>query len=110
MVESSRYEPWENQSQKLVVVVGDPFLHAHILSSFSDGTWEITVYFRPFLEYGSGKGSDLWIPTDTTVATAPLITNIKSMSSEPLCLQLYLEHPSLSESRMDALTRHPMHI
>ncbi|KAE9585053.1 hypothetical protein Lalb_Chr25g0284921 [Lupinus albus] len=75
-----------------------------------DGTWEITVYFRPFLEYGSGKGSDLWIPTDTTVATAPLITNIKSMSSEPLCLQLYLEHPSLSESRMDALTRHPMHI
>ncbi|XP_058752013.1 DNA polymerase zeta processivity subunit-like isoform X2 [Vicia villosa] len=50
-------------------------------------------------EAGTSKEADLWISTDTKQwQQPPLITPIKSMSSEPLCLQLYLEHPCLSES------------
>ncbi|KAH1051650.1 hypothetical protein GLYMA_08G170300v4 [Glycine max] len=48
---------------------------------------------------GTSKEADLSIPTDTKPGQQPpLITPIKSMSSEPLNLQLYLEHPSLLES------------
>ncbi|KAH1210914.1 DNA polymerase zeta processivity subunit [Glycine max] len=64
-----------------------------------DCWWEITGYFRSLPETGTSKEADLWIPTDTKQwQQPPLITPIKSMSSEPLCLQLYLEHPCLSES------------
>ncbi|XP_047163227.1 DNA polymerase zeta processivity subunit isoform X2 [Vigna umbellata] len=64
-----------------------------------DCRWEITAYFRSLPETGTSKEAELWIPTDTKQwQQPPLITPIKSMSSEPLCLQLYLEHPSLSES------------
>ncbi|XP_057454379.1 DNA polymerase zeta processivity subunit-like [Lotus japonicus] len=65
----------------------------------ADSRWEITAYFRSLPETGTAK--DIWIPTDTKPwQQPPLITPIKSMSSEPLCLQLYLEHPSLSESML----------
>ncbi|XP_027341254.1 DNA polymerase zeta processivity subunit isoform X1 [Abrus precatorius] len=63
-----------------------------------DCRWEITAYFRSLPETDPSKEAELWIPTDTKQwQQPPLITPIKSMSSEPLCLQLYLEHPSLSE-------------
>ncbi|XP_061361143.1 DNA polymerase zeta processivity subunit isoform X2 [Gastrolobium bilobum] len=62
-------------------------------------SWEITAYFRSLPETGTSKEADLWTSTDTKQwQQPPLITPIKSMSSEPLCLQLYLEHPSLSET------------
>ncbi|KAL5579814.1 hypothetical protein UlMin_012256 [Ulmus minor] len=62
--------------------------------------WEITSYFRSLPEAGSSKDAELWIPTDTKQwQKPPLITPIKSMSSEPLCVQLYLEHPSLNEPK-----------
>ncbi|KAF7822573.1 DNA polymerase zeta processivity subunit isoform X1 [Senna tora] len=64
-----------------------------------DCKWEITAYFRSLPQTGTSKDAELWIPTDTKQwQQPPLITPIKSMSSDPLCLQLYLEHPSLSES------------
>ncbi|KAK7324361.1 hypothetical protein VNO77_27894 [Canavalia gladiata] len=63
-----------------------------------DCRWEITAYFRSLPETGTSKEADLWIPTDTKQwQQPPVITPIKSMSGEPLCLQLYLEHPNLSE-------------
>ncbi|XP_058072011.1 DNA polymerase zeta processivity subunit [Magnolia sinica] len=62
-----------------------------------DCSWEITAYVRSLPEEGN-KETQLWIPTDTKQwQQPPLITPIKSMSSEPLCVQLYLEHPSQSE-------------
>ncbi|XP_028799569.1 DNA polymerase zeta processivity subunit isoform X2 [Neltuma alba] len=63
-----------------------------------DCKWEITAYFRSVPDPSMSKEAELWIPTDTKQwHQPPLITPIKSMSSEPLCLQLYLEHPNLSE-------------
>ncbi|GAA0183247.1 hypothetical protein LIER_30697 [Lithospermum erythrorhizon] len=60
--------------------------------------WEITAYFRSLPERSTSKDADMWIPTDTKQwQQPPLITPIKSMSSEPLGVQLYLEHPSLNE-------------
>lgn len=65
--------------------------------------WEITAYFRS-LPPGSSKEAQLWIPTDTKHwQQPPLITPIKSISSEPLSVQLYLEHPSLSEPTAPAV-------
>ncbi|KAI9174922.1 hypothetical protein LWI28_024627 [Acer negundo] len=65
-----------------------------------DCRWEITAYFRSLPQISTGKNADLWIPTDTKQwQQPPLITPIKSMSSDPLCVQLYLEHPSLSEAK-----------
>ncbi|KAM7506611.1 hypothetical protein LguiA_017064 [Lonicera macranthoides] len=63
--------------------------------------WEITAYFRSLPQASStSKEAELWIPTDTNQwQQPPLITPIKSMNSEPLCVQLYLEHPSLSEPK-----------
>ncbi|WOL04380.1 DNA polymerase zeta processivity subunit [Canna indica] len=61
-------------------------------------SWEITAYFRNLP--GSNKEAQLWIPTDTKQwLQQPDITPIKSMSSEPLKLQLYLEHPNPSEPK-----------
>ncbi|XP_059661842.1 DNA polymerase zeta processivity subunit [Cornus florida] len=65
-----------------------------------DCRWEITAYFRSLPQANTSKDADLWIPTDTKQwQQPPLITPIKSMSSEPLCVQLYLEHPSFSEPK-----------
>lgn len=63
-----------------------------------DCRWEITAYFRSLPQASTSKDAELWIPTDTKQwLQPPLITPVKSMSSEPLGVQLYLEHPSLSE-------------
>ncbi|XP_050279421.1 DNA polymerase zeta processivity subunit-like [Quercus robur] len=62
--------------------------------------WEITAYFRSLPEASANKDVEQWIPTDTRQwGQPPLLTPIKSMSSEPLCVQLYIEHPSLSEPK-----------
>ncbi|XP_042421023.1 DNA polymerase zeta processivity subunit-like isoform X1 [Zingiber officinale] len=63
--------------------------------------WEITAYFRA-LPQGSSKEKEaqLWIPTDTKQwLQPPDITPIKSMSSQPLKVQLYLEHPNPCEPK-----------
>ncbi|KAF5949499.1 hypothetical protein HYC85_011492 [Camellia sinensis] len=66
-----------------------------------DCRWEITVYFRSLPQASTSKDAELWIPTDTKQwLQPPLITPVKSMSSEPICVQLYLEHPSLSEPKL----------
>ncbi|KFK43868.1 hypothetical protein AALP_AA1G184500 [Arabis alpina] len=60
--------------------------------------WEITAYLRSLPQIGSSKEGELWIPTDTKQwQKPPVITPLKSLNSEPLCLQLYLEHPNSSE-------------
>ncbi|GMN47127.1 hypothetical protein TIFTF001_016318 [Ficus carica] len=65
-----------------------------------DCRWEITAYFRSLPDASTSKNSESWIPTDTKQwQQPPSITPIKSMSSEPLCVQLYLEHPSLNEPK-----------
>lgn len=65
-----------------------------------DCRWEITAYFRSLPQASTSKDADLWVPTDTRQwQQPPLLTPIKSMSSEPLCLQLYLEHPSSCEPK-----------
>ncbi|KAF8380082.1 hypothetical protein HHK36_027552 [Tetracentron sinense] len=65
-----------------------------------DYRWEITGYFRSLPKASTSKDAELWIPTDTKQwQQPPLITPIKSMSCEPVCVQLYLEHPSLSEPK-----------
>ncbi|XP_050223578.1 DNA polymerase zeta processivity subunit [Mercurialis annua] len=64
--------------------------------------WEIISYFREIPEIGTSKDAELWIPTDTKQwQQPPRITPVKSMSSEPLCLQLYVEHPSVSEPKSE---------
>jgi hypothetical protein len=66
----------------------------------TDCRWEITAYFRSLPEASTSKDAELWIPTDTRQwQQPPLLTPIKSMSSEPLCVQLYLEHPNSSEPK-----------
>lgn len=65
-----------------------------------DCRWEITSYFRSLPQASTSNAAELWIPTDIPQwQQPPLITPIKSMSSDPLCVQLYLEHPSLSEQK-----------
>ncbi|GFP97876.1 DNA polymerase zeta processivity subunit [Phtheirospermum japonicum] len=60
--------------------------------------WEITAYFRSLPEAGTSRDADMWVPTDTKQwQHISQIVPIKSMRSEPLGLQLYLEHPSLTE-------------
>ncbi|XP_057724301.1 DNA polymerase zeta processivity subunit isoform X1 [Arachis stenosperma] len=64
-----------------------------------DCRWEITGNFQLLPETGTSKEANFWIPTDTKQwEQPPFITPIRSMSSDPLCLQFYIEHPSLSES------------
>ncbi|KAB2006338.1 hypothetical protein ES319_D11G337600v1 [Gossypium barbadense] len=63
-----------------------------------DCRWEIMAYFRSLPQVSTSKDAEMWIPTDTKQwQQPPLITPIKSMNSEPLGLQLYLEHPSPAE-------------
>ncbi|XP_047332430.1 DNA polymerase zeta processivity subunit isoform X2 [Impatiens glandulifera] len=67
--------------------------------------WEITTYFRSLPEASTSEEADLWIPTDMKQwMQPPLITPVKSMSSEPMSLQLYMEHPSLSEPNPQGLS------
>ncbi|KAK8965419.1 hypothetical protein KSP40_PGU019375 [Platanthera guangdongensis] len=62
------------------------------------GSWEITAYFRSLPEENDATDGRMWVPTDTKQwLQPPRITPIKSMSSEPLKVQLYLEHPSSTE-------------
>ncbi|PRQ30591.1 putative HORMA domain-containing protein [Rosa chinensis] len=62
--------------------------------------WEITAYFQSLPQEISSKNEGLWLPTDTKQwQQPPLITPIKSMSSQPLSVQLYLEHPSVYEPK-----------
>lgn len=64
--------------------------------------WEITAYFRelPSRE-NDGEEATLWVPTDTKQWMQPRnITPIKSMDSDPLKVQLYMEHPSLTEPKV----------
>ncbi|XP_039115199.1 DNA polymerase zeta processivity subunit isoform X3 [Dioscorea cayenensis subsp. rotundata] len=62
--------------------------------------WEVTSYFRTLPQESSTKNAHLWIPTDTKQwLQPPRITPIKSMSSEPLKVQMYLEHASPSEPK-----------
>ncbi|XP_021774525.1 DNA polymerase zeta processivity subunit-like [Chenopodium quinoa] len=63
-----------------------------------DCRWEVTAFFHSDAQISASNDLELWIPTDTKQwQKAPLITPIKSMSSEPLGLQLYMEHPTLPE-------------
>lgn len=65
-----------------------------------DCRWEVLGYFRSLPQSSSGKDAELWIPTDTQQwQQPPLITPIKSMSSEPLSVQLYREHPNQLEPK-----------
>lgn len=53
-------------------------------------------YFHSLPQFTGSTGAELWIPTDIQQwQQPPLLTPIKSMSSEPLGVQLYVEHPSL---------------
>ncbi|PRQ30589.1 putative HORMA domain-containing protein [Rosa chinensis] len=62
--------------------------------------WEITAYFWSLPQEISSKNEGLWLPTDTKQwQQPPLISPIKSMSSQPLSVQLYLEHPSVYEPK-----------
>lgn len=62
-----------------------------------DCRWQIMSYFHSLPQFNGSTGAELWIPTDIQQwQHPPLITPIKSMSCEPLGVQLYLEHPSLS--------------
>ncbi|PON74125.1 HORMA domain containing protein [Parasponia andersonii] len=76
--------------------VSEPLTKVHSC----DCRWEITAYFRSLPEASTCKDAELWIPIDTKQwEQPPLITPIKSMSSEPVCVQLYLEHPSPIEPK-----------
>ncbi|KAJ8477645.1 hypothetical protein OPV22_021372 [Ensete ventricosum] len=66
----------------------------------SGSSWEVTAYFRALPQDSSNKEAQMWVPTDTKQwLQPPDITPIKSMSSEPLKVQLYLEHPNPSEPK-----------
>eukprot|EP00252_Welwitschia_mirabilis_P012330 TRINITY_DN2734_c0_g1_i2.p1 TRINITY_DN2734_c0_g1~~TRINITY_DN2734_c0_g1_i2.p1 ORF type:complete len:177 (-),score=25.83 TRINITY_DN2734_c0_g1_i2:244-774(-) len=57
-----------------------------------DCSWEILGYFRQLPGDVTDK-SQFWIPTDTKLwEQPPFITPIKSLSSEPLDVQLYVEN------------------
>ncbi|KAJ0046541.1 hypothetical protein Pint_05016 [Pistacia integerrima] len=70
------------------------------VASFLCCRWEITAYFRSLPQVDTSKDAEFWIPTNTQQwQQPPLITPIKSMNSDPLNVQLYLEHPSFSETK-----------
>ncbi|XP_020598776.1 DNA polymerase zeta processivity subunit isoform X2 [Phalaenopsis equestris] len=61
-------------------------------------SWEITAYFRALPDENNDTKVQMWVPTDTKQwLQPPCIIPIKSMSSEPLKVQLYIEHPSPTE-------------
>ncbi|KAI3997517.1 hypothetical protein MKX01_008124 [Papaver californicum] len=67
-----------------------------------DCRWEIVGYFSMLPQEAIGtEEAKLWTSTNTKQWQLPaLITPIKSMSSEPVNMQLYLEHPNLSEQNL----------
>ncbi|KAH6830898.1 DNA-binding HORMA family protein [Perilla frutescens var. hirtella] len=59
--------------------------------------WEITAYFRALPQASTSKDAEMWIPSDAKQwQQPPVITPIKSLSSEPLSLQVYAEDRNLS--------------
>lgn len=63
--------------------------------------WEVTAYFRELPQASTSNDAEMWIPTDTKQwQQPPIITPIKSMNSELLGVQLYVEHPSHSEPQL----------
>ncbi|KAL1533129.1 DNA polymerase zeta processivity subunit [Salvia divinorum] len=61
--------------------------------------WEITAYFRGLPQASTSKDVETWIPSDAKQwQQPPVITPIKSMSSEPLSVQVYAEDPNPSVS------------
>lgn len=72
----------------------------HTKSLPPGSSWEITAYFRTLPSENDATKTQMWVPTDTKQwLHPPLITPIKSMSSEPLKVQLYLEHPNATEPK-----------
>ncbi|KAL8144555.1 hypothetical protein V2J09_017587 [Rumex salicifolius] len=54
-----------------------------------DCRWEVIAYFKSLPEASTSKDAELWIPTDAKQWQQPsLITPIKSLSSEPLVMDL----------------------
>ncbi|KAJ3689014.1 hypothetical protein LUZ61_018178 [Rhynchospora tenuis] len=68
----------------------------------SGANWEITAYFRELpSQENEGEQAKLWVPTDTKQWMQPSeITPIKSMDSNPLKVQLYMEHPTVTEQKV----------
>ncbi|XP_057804655.1 DNA polymerase zeta processivity subunit isoform X2 [Salvia miltiorrhiza] len=59
--------------------------------------WEIMAYFRALPQASTSKDAEMWIPSDAKQWQQPaVITPIKSMSSEPLRVQVYAEDPNPS--------------
>ncbi|CAI0555605.1 unnamed protein product [Linum tenue] len=82
------------------IALKSPHLRTIDSQKFADCRWEVTAYFRGLPEVGTSKEADVWIPTDTKQwQHLPEVTPIKSMSSQPLSLQLFVEHPSPSEPK-----------
>ncbi|VFQ58731.1 unnamed protein product [Cuscuta campestris] len=68
-----------------------------------DCRWEITGYFRALPE---GSNASVWVPTGTKQwQQPPVIMPIKSMRSEPLGVQLYLEHPNQQQQELQQQTQ-----
>ncbi|GAB2222835.1 hypothetical protein Droror1_Dr00016963 [Drosera rotundifolia] len=64
----------------------------------SDCKWEIAAYFNALPDTDATKETQFWKPTQTKQWCQPsLITPIKSMSSESVALQLYVEHQTETE-------------
>ncbi|KAG0483290.1 hypothetical protein HPP92_011374 [Vanilla planifolia] len=63
-------------------------------------SWEVTAYFRTLPNGRKESQAQMWVPTDTKQwMQPPCITPIKSLSSEPVKVQLYIEHPSPTEPK-----------
>lgn len=70
------------------------WMWSEFLSLLTDCRWEITAYFRILPEGSTSKNAETWVPSDAKQwQQPPVITPIKSMSSEPLGLQVYAEDP-----------------
>ncbi|KAI5055428.1 hypothetical protein GOP47_0028949 [Adiantum capillus-veneris] len=58
-------------------------------------SWEIVIFSKELPGDAEGKGH-FWVPAETKLwDQPPVITPIKSMSSKPLNVQLFIEHPSV---------------
>ncbi|KAG0480813.1 hypothetical protein HPP92_011671 [Vanilla planifolia] len=63
-------------------------------------SWEVAAYFRALPNGRKESQAQMWVPTDTKQWMQPsCITPIKSLSSEPVKVQLYIEHPSPTEPK-----------
>ncbi|KAH7428778.1 hypothetical protein KP509_09G016900 [Ceratopteris richardii] len=58
-------------------------------------SWEIVIFSKELPGDAEGKGH-FWVPAEAKLwDQPPVITPIKSMSSKPLNVQLFIEHPSM---------------